>query len=405
MTSPKILYDLEYSQGSVYGTEEEQALVDAFRAGAVSCGPRVAEFERAFAGYCGVEHGVAVTSATAGLYLAMQALGIGPGDEVITTPLSWVSTANAAAAFGATVVFADVDRRTLNIDPASVASKVTSRTRAIIPVHLFGQCCDMDALMDIARSRGIIVVEDCAHAAGASCRGRKAGSLGDMGVFSFHRQKNMSTLGEGGMVTTGNTTLYDAVFSLRSHAARAYGPRGKYLSVDESVRPMGLEYWYFDFDGVAPNQRMTDVQAAVGLVQLGKLDLMNARRREIAERYSRGLGGIAGLTLPRTAPGNEHAFHIYCVQVERDFPRSKEEFMWEMYTGRGVRVWQHYMPIHLTTAYRHLGHGPGECPIAEEAFHRYVSLPIHPRLTEAGIDYLIDSVRAVAAQRSVAQHV
>jgi perosamine synthetase len=223
-----------------------------------------------------------------------------------------------------------------------------------------------------------------------------------MGVFSFHRQKNMSTLGEGGMVVTGNSALYDAVFSLRSHAARAYGPRGKYLSVDESVRPMGKQYWYFDFDEVAPNQRMTDVQAAVGLVQLGKLDEMNARRREIAARYSEGLAGIPGLTLPWTAPENEHAFHIYCVQVEREFAMSKEEFMWEMYTGRGVRAWQHYMPIHLTTAYRKMGHGPGECPVAEEAAARYVSLPIHPRLTARAIDYLIESVHAVAAARSLA---
>jgi len=405
MNFPSAVYELETSTGSVYGAEEEQALLEAFRAGAVSCGPKVIEFERAFAGYCGVDHAIAVTSATAGLYLAMQALDLGPGDEVITTPLSWVSTANAAAAAGATVIFADVDPRTLNLAPASVAAKVTPRTRAIVPVHLYGQCCDMEALMEIARPRGITVVEDCAHAAGASRNGRLAGSLGDVGVFSFHQQKNMSTLGEGGMITTGDPHLYDRMFGMRSHLARAYGARRKYLSFDENMRPMGKQYWWFDFDGVAGNYRMIDVQAAVGLVQLRKLDSLNARRREIAARYTAGLRGIPGLTLPWTAPRNRHAFHIYAVQVEPEFGMTKEEFMWEMYTGRRIRVWQHYIPIHLTTAWRKMGHGEGECPVAERAFSKYVSLPLHPRLTDEAVEYLIGSVHQVAAAQPAGAHV
>jgi perosamine synthetase len=168
---------------------------------------------------------------------------------------------------------------------------------------------------------------------------------------------------------------------------------------------MGKQFWWFDFDGVAGNYRMTDLQGAVGLVQLRKLDALNARRREIASRYSAGLRDVAGLTLPWTAPENRHAFHIYCVQIEADFGCSKDEFMWEMYTERRVRVWQHYMPIHLTTAWRNMGHGEGECPVAERAFSKYVSLPLHPRLTDEAIEYLIASVRAVAAKHSLKETV
>jgi perosamine synthetase len=394
---PTALYELEFNQGSAYGREEEQALVEVLRANAPSCGPKVMEFEAAFAKYCGVRSALTVTSATAGLHLAMMAAGIGVGDEVITTPLTWIATANAAAATGASVVFADIDPKTLNIDPASVAEKITHRTKAIIPVHLYGQCCEMDQLMEIARRHQILVVEDCAHAAGSSYRGLKAGSLGDIGVFSFHQQKNMTTLGEGGMITTNNRELEERMFSMRSLCARAYGPRRKYLSLDENRQPMGKRYWYFDFDGIGLNFRMTDAQAAVGLVQLRKLDAFNRRRADIAHAYTERLSGIHGLTLPYTLPGIESSFHSYCVQIEPEFPLTKEEFMWELYTTKRIKAWSHYMPIHLTTVYRGLGHGEGECPVAEAAFHKYVSLPIHPRLTGEAIEYLTDSIREIAA--------
>ncbi|MDQ6740278.1 MAG: DegT/DnrJ/EryC1/StrS family aminotransferase [Actinomycetota bacterium] len=395
---PPALYELEFNQGSEYGPEEEQAVLEVLRAGAPSCGPRVMEFEAAFAAYCGVRSALSVTSATAGLHLAMLAAGIGIGDEVITTPLSWIATANAAAATGASVVFADIDARTLNLDPASVARKITDRTKAIIPVHLYGQCCDMDALMGLARRRSILVVEDCAHAPGAVYRGRKAGSLGDIGVFSFHQQKNMTTLGEGGMITTSDPKLEERMFSLRSLCARAYGPRRKYLSLDDSARPMGKRYWHFDFDGIGYNFRMTDAQAAVGLAQLKKLDGFNARRAEVAQAYHQRLRGIRGLTLPHVPTGTVSAYHSYCVQIEPEFPQTKEDFMWELYTRKQIKTWSHYMPIHLTTAYRQLGHGEGECPVAEAAFERYVSLPIHPRLTPQAIEYLTDSIREIATR-------
>src|ERR1700676_3626421 len=229
MKLPKAVFELEFSHGSIYGEAEKAAVLEVLEANAPSCGPKVKQFEEDFASYCTTKYGLAVTSATTGLELAMIAADVGPGDEVVTTPLSWISTANVIAARGAKVVFADVDPLTLNLDPASVAEKITEKTKAILPVHLYGQCCDMDALNELARPRGIAVVEDAAHAAGAEYKGRKAGSLGDIGVFSFHQQKNMVTLGEGGLVTTSNKALYERMLSHRSLCCRTYAPKGKYL--------------------------------------------------------------------------------------------------------------------------------------------------------------------------------
>ncbi len=393
MKLPKAIHELEFGHGSCYGPEERDALLAVLKEGAPSCGPAVKRFEEEFAAFCGARYGLAVTSGTTGLQLSMIAAGVGPGDEVITTPISWIATANAAAVLGARVVFADVDPLTLNLDPASVEKKITARTRAILPVHLYGQCSDMDALNEIALPRGIRVVEDAAHAAGAEYKGRKAGSLGDIGVFSFHQQKNMVTLGEGGMLTTGDKGLYEKMLSHRSLCCLTYDPKGKYLPLDEAIHPMGKRYWFLDFEEIGFNYRMTDAQAAVGSVQLRKLESLNARRIAIAQKYSEGLSGIKGLTLPFVLPDNKHVFHIFNVLIQPEFGRSKEDFMWEMYTGKQIKVWSHYMPIHLTTAYRRLGHNPGECPIAEKLFEQYVSLPIHPRMSDEVVQYVIDSIR------------
>ncbi len=397
MPLPKAVYELEFNHGSIYGAEEAAAVAEVLAESAPSCGPRVKAFEEAFAAYCGASHGLAVTSGTAGLDLALAAAGVGPEDEVITTPISWISTANAAAKLGARVIFADVDPQTLNLDPASAAEKITSKTKAIVPVHLYGQCCDMDALAAVARPRGILLIDDCAHAAGAAYKGRKAGALADISVFSFHQQKNMVTLGEGGMVTTSDPPFFERMLGLRSLCCRSYDPKGKYLAFDQSAEPMGQRYWHLDFEDVAGNFRMTEMQAAVGLVQLRKLDAMNQRRRELAHQYCRLLAGIPGVRPLAVSPGVNHVFHIYCILLEDSFPLDKDELMWRLYTGRRIKVWSHYMPIHLTTAYRKLGHGPGECPVAESLFSKYVSLPIHPRLTSEAVDYVCSAIAECAA--------
>jgi len=397
MSLPKAVHELEFNHGSIYGPEEAAAIAAVLADSAPSCGPRVKEFETAFAHYCGAVYGLAVTSATAGLDLALSAAGVGPGDEVITTPVTWISSANAAAKLGAKVVFADVEPGTLNLDPASVALKITPRTKVILPVHLYGQCCDIDALSTLAHPHGILLIDDCAHAAGAEYKGRKAGSLADISVFSFHQQKNMVTLGEGGMITTSNPDLFQRMLGLRSLCCRSYDPKGKYLAFDQQREPMGKRYWRLDFDDIGSNFRMTEIQAAVGLVQLRKLDAMNQRRIEIAAAYRSRLSPLRGLRPLDVLPDRKHVFHIFGVFIEDAFPLNKEDFMWQMYTAHRIKVWSHYMPVHLTTAYRKLGHGPGECPVAEALSQRYVSLPIHPRLTPEAIEYLCATIEGLAS--------
>jgi len=243
MLKPEIRHELAVAYGTIYGFEEVLAAVECIKDLAPSCGKRVKQFERAFADYCGTRYGLAVTSATTGLMLAGVAAGVGPGDEVITTPISWMATAAAFSVLGADIVFCDVDPRTLNLDAAKLEEKITPRTKAVVPVHLYGQCCEMDRIREIADRHGIVVIEDCAHSPGGEYNGKRSGSMGHMGVFSFHQQKNMSTLGEGGMLTTDSVELFERAFSYRSLCCRMYGESTKYLPVDEEERPMNKEYW------------------------------------------------------------------------------------------------------------------------------------------------------------------
>ena len=235
MSTPKIKFDLQIKYGSEYGPEEEQALLEVLRQGAPTSGDACIQFERDFAAYCGTTHARAVSNGTAALFLSLVALGIKPGDRILTTPLTWIATAAAGVTLGAEVDFVDIDPVTCNLDPAQLEAKITPNTKAILPVHLYGQCCDMDAILAVARRQGVAVVEDACHAVGAEYKGRKAGSMGITGCFSFHEQKNMSTLGEGGMVVTNDPAVFERVALYRSHCTRVYGRSTKYCSLDEKI--------------------------------------------------------------------------------------------------------------------------------------------------------------------------
>jgi len=395
MKTPEIKMELEVAYGTTYGLEEATAVLEVIQNMAPSCGKKVKQFEDEFAAYCGTKYAVSVTSATTGLTLTGIAAGIQPGDEVITTPISWIATSSAFSNLGAKIVFCDVDPKTLNLDPAKLEACITDKTKLIVPVHLYGQCAPMDKIMEIARRHDILVAEDCAHNPGGEYKGKRSGALGDMGVFSFHQQKNMSTLGEGGMVTMNSKELFEKVLSYRSLCCRMYGPSHKYLSIDESKHPMGKKYWELHFDDVGYNFRMTDAQAACGIAQLKKLDRNNQKRIELAHALTERLAGIEGLTVPHNDTEGKHVFHLYMIQLEKEFPLSKEDFMWKLYTEKGIKAWSHYLPIHLTNPYRKQGHFEGECPVAEQAFKKYVTLPIHPRLTLEAIDYLAQSIRSL----------
>ena len=223
MSTPKLKYDLQIKYGSEYGPEEERALLEVLRQGAPTSGEACIQFERDFAAYCGTAHARAVSNGTAALFLSLVALDIKAGDRILTTPMTWIATAAAGVTLGAEVDFVDIDPDTCNLDPAQLEARITPNTKAILPVHLYGQCCDMDAILAIARRHGVAVVEDACHAVGADYKGRKAGSMGVTGCFSFHEQKNISTLGEGGMVVSNDPAVFERVALYRSHCTRVYG--------------------------------------------------------------------------------------------------------------------------------------------------------------------------------------
>lgn len=357
------------------GEEELEAVKRVLESGILAHGPEVEEFEREFAEYVGVEYAVAVANGTAALDLVLKAYGIGPGDEVVTTPFTFIATANAVLYQGAKPVFADIDPKTYNIDPDSVLEVITPRTRAILAVDLYGQPADMKALREIAEDHRLALIEDAAQAHGAEFEGRKAGSLGDAAIFSFYATKNMTT-GEGGMVVTNDKRVAERVKLLRDH-----GQAEKYLHVE-------LGY----------NLRMTSLQAAIGRVQLRKLDRLNEARRANARVLTEGLSKVRGIAPPYEDPRCKHVYHQYVIKVESAFPLQRDELR-AFLESKGVGTAVHYpLPIHQQPLYRKLGYPQDICPNAIEASRKVLSLPVHPLLSRSDLDYIIECI-AEAAQR------
>jgi dTDP-4-amino-4,6-dideoxygalactose transaminase len=360
------------------GEEEEQAVLAVLRSGRLAQGPLVRRFEEAFARYIGVREAVAVSSGTAALQVALLAHGIGPGDEVITTPFTFAATANAILATGARPVFADVSEEDFNLDPAGAGERIGARTRALLPVHLYGQPADMEAFAALARRRGLVLIEDACQAAGASFGGRKVGSFGT-GCFSFYATKNMTT-GEGGMITTDDREL-----AARARLLRNHGQRRRYVS-----------------EALGYNLRLTEVAAALGLAQLQKLDALNERRRANA-RYLRER--LSGVTTPRDIPGRYHVYHQYTVRVGRG-----RDALLRYLRDRDIEAMVFYpVPVHKQPLYRGLGYRPstgsrrrrvawatggGErLPVAERLSREVLSLPVHPGLSREDLEAVVQAVR------------
>ncbi len=397
MSSPEIKYDLQIKHGNEYGPEEEEALIEVLRQGAPTSGVACQKFEEEFAAYCGTRYARVVSNGTAALFLSLVAAGVTKGDRVLTSPLTWIATAAAAGTLGADVDFVDIDPVTYNLDPEQLKGKITADTKAVLPVHLYGQCCDMDPILEMAESRGFVVIEDACHAVGGEYKGRKAGSMGSTGCFSFHEQKNISTLGEGGMVVTNDPDLYERFSLYRSHCARVYGNSTKYGRLDESKVPMGKRFWFQDFDDVGYNFRMTDIQAAVGRIQLTRLDGFNQRRIDNAAYLTERLKEVPGLTPPTVKPENKHVFHLYPVLLDREaYGMGKDDFVYAMLYERGIKVGTHYTPIHLSQAFSRRGFKKGQYPVAEATAERLVTLPINPRQTREALDYLVESIESLA---------
>lgn len=400
MKKPSIKHDLQIKFGTEYGPEEEQALLEVFHNGAPTSGEKCVEFEREFAAYCGTKHARVVTNGTAALFLPLVALRVGTGDRVLTTPLTWIATAAVGATLGADVDFVDIDPETYNMDPNRLEKKLTHSTKAVLPVHLYGQICDMDPIMELSARHGFAVIEDACHAVGAEYKGKKAGSIGTFGSFSFHEQKNMATLGEGGMIVTDDDELYEQVALYRSHCARVYGESTKYCRIDESKRPMGKRFWFQDFDDTGYNFRMTDMQAAVGIVQLKKLDSLNARRQQNAAFLREHLKDIPGLTMPKVMSDRTHVFHLFPVLFdEAEFGMTRDDFIYTLYYDYGIKVGTHYGALHLTDAFKKRGFRKGQFPVAERIAESMITLPVNPTQTQEAREYLVESITKLSPAR------
>ena len=366
------------------GEEEWQACREPLMSGWLTQGPKVAEFERAFAKRHRVGHALATTSCTTALHLILAGMGIGPGDEVIVPAFTWVATANVVLYCGATPILADVDPETYNLDPADVARRVTERTRAVIAVHLFGLCADIEAIRAVLPP-GVRIVEDAACAAGAAFRGAPAGGLGDAAAFSFHPRKSVTT-GEGGMVTTNDPELAETMARMRNHGA----------SVSEEQRHAGPKpYLLPEFNLLGFNYRMTDLQGAVGLVQLGKLDRFIAERQRQAERYRDGLQRLGWLRMPRFGDG-DHAWQAFVTSVDPETAPMPRNALMERLQAAGISTRPGTHAVHMLGYYRdRFGLSPDDFPCARDCDANTMAIPLHNRLSQEDHQYVIDTLCAL----------
>lgn len=363
--------------------DDIQAVVDVLQSDFLTTGPKIAEFEQTVADYVGAKYAVAISNGTSALHAACFAAGIGSGDEVITTPLTFAASANCVLYCGGTPVFADVDPKTYNIDPEDIQRKITDRTKAIIAVHLAGQPCDMDAIHSIAREHGLIVIEDGAHALGSVYKGKKVGSMSDMTTFSFHPVKPITT-GEGGMIVTDNEDFYKKMILFRSHG----------ITRDDSMMTRNDGPWFYQQFDLGYNYRITDIQCALGCSQMKKLDRFLALRKEIVAHYNEAFADCDNIITPYQLSDTESGWHLYIVQVKNCDRRQVFEKMREK--GIGVNV--HYIPVYMHPYYQEHGYENVHCANAEEIYSHIISLPLYPGLTSEQQDYVIDTLKSLCEE-------
>ena len=370
-----------------FGQEEEAEVIDTLRSGWVTMGPKTHRLEAAFREMLGVPHAVAVSSCTAAIHLALIGLGIGPGDEVVTTPLSFATTANVLVHVGAIPIFADVDPETLNLDPDAAAARIGPRTKAIMPVHLHGQPCDMDALRALAERHGLVMIEDAAHAIEATYRGRKMGADSTVAAFSFYATKNITT-GEGGMLVTRRKDLADLAEILRLHgmsrdAWKRYGSEG-------------FRHWDILFPGYKYN--LSDVHAAIGIAQLPKIETFWAERKRLWEEYNQALAGLPEVVRPVVRSHVRSAYHLYNIRVKVENLRWTRDQVMAAIQAENIGLGVHFRALHLHPYYRdHFGFRRGLCPVAEAASDRLFSIPLYPGLAAQDVRDVVAAIAKVLA--------
>lgn len=356
----------------IVGKEEIEAVVAVMKSGMLVQGPVTAKFEEEFSRYCGTKYAVAFNSGTAAIHAGLYALGISEGDEVITSPFTFVASANPILMQNAKVVFADISEEDFNLDPNEVEKKITEKTKAILPIDLYGQVYEYDTLKIIAEKNNLKILEDACQAVGAEYKGIKAGNFGDIGAFSLYATKNIMC-GEGGMITTNNEELMERCKQFRHHGQ------------SEKTR---YEYWDLGY-----NYRMTDISAAIGLVQLRKIEDLNNKRRLNAGILTQGLAGVRGLILPKVLEERTHVFHQYTIRLSDEFKSSREELM-EFLKENGIGSTVYYpKPLHLHPHFAKLGYKEGDFPVAEKLAKQVLSLPVHPSLTKDEIQHIVDTIQ------------
>lgn len=370
------------------GEEEIDSVVDCLRSGWLTSGVKVKEFERDFAAYVGCEHALAVNSCTAALHVALEAVGVGPGDEVITSPMTFTATAAVVEHLGARPVLVDCERSTLNLDPSQIEARITPRTRAILPVHFGGQACEMDAILAIARAHGLPVVEDAAHALPTRYRGRMIGTLGDVTCFSFYATKTVTT-GEGGMAVTDRADLAERMRLMHLHG----------MSRDAWKRYTQNGSWSYEILAPGYKYNLTDIAASIGIHQLRRAGAFHVRRRRIAELYNAAFSGLRGVEVPEVRDEDGHAWHLYVLRlVPEALTIGRDDFIARL-VAMNIGVSVHFIPLHLHPYYRDkYGFAPTDFPNAYEAFQRILSLPIYPKMTDEDVQDVIDAVRSLVEE-------
>lgn len=373
--------------GRQYVDEDDiQAVAEVLRGPYITCGPKVEEAERALEQYTGAKHAVVCSNGTAALHCACLAAGVGPGDEVITTPITFAASANCAVYCGAKPVFADVDPETYNIDPQSIRANITPKTKAVVAVDFTGQAVKIKEIREICDEFGLVFIEDAAHAIGTAYNGKKVGSLADMTCFSFHPVKTI-TSGEGGAITTNNEDYYKKLVLAHAHG----------ITRDESMMedaPHEGE-WYYEQISMGFNYRMTDFQAALLVSQLGKLDAFKKRRQEIVNKYNEAFKDVPGIIVQKEIPESDTCRHLYIIRLDLDKLACTRREFYDAMSAENVQCQIHYVPVYWFPFYRHMGYEKGICTNAEKIYKGILSIPLYPMLTDSDIDDVICAIKKI----------
>ncbi|MFJ7950809.1 UDP-4-amino-4,6-dideoxy-N-acetyl-beta-L-altrosamine transaminase [Lysinibacillus sp. NPDC096418] len=361
--------------------DDIEAVVNILKSDYLTTGPTIASFEQEVANYVDAKYAVAFSNGTAALHGACFAAGISEGDEVITTPITFAASANCIRYEGGIVVFADINEDTYNIDPIEIEKNITPRTKAIIPVHFTGQPVQLDEIQAIAKKHNLIVIEDAAHALGAEYKGRKIGALSDMTMFSFHPVKHVTT-GEGGVITTNSEYYYKKLLQFRSHG----------ITRDAESMTQNDGPWYYDMQFLGYNYRMTDIQAALGISQMSKLDRFVERRREIVQMYDEAFKYNEFLVTPKQLLDCHSSWHLYVIQLNVEKLNATRKEVFEALLAQNIGVNVHYIPVHTLSYYKKLGYKEGSMPKAEALYETMITLPLFPKMTNSDVNDVIAAV-------------